>query len=234
VSAAAAVAGGAGDAGSGALADALARLASDGLVAFPTETVWGLAAVAAREGALARLRAWKGRAEDQPLSLLVPDAESLAAIGAELPAAARALVERFWPGPLTLVLRCRARFPGGVARADGAVGFRCSPHPAAAALARAAFAAGLGPVTATSLNRSGEPPARTRAEAEALCAGAARGADAPALLAGHWPDAGGGAASTVVDVTGSEPRVLREGALPAGSVFDVASALPCAGEARRR
>jgi L-threonylcarbamoyladenylate synthase len=224
MSAAAAIAGGAGDAGHGALAGALAQLAADGLVAFPTETVWGLAAVAAREGALARLRAWKGRAEDQPLSLLVPDADVLAALGAELPAAGRALVERFWPGPLTLVLRCGERFAEGVARGDGAVGFRCSPHPAAAALARAAFAAGLGPVTATSLNRSGDPPARTRAEALALCATASGGVDAPVLLAGAWPDAGGGAPSSVVDASGAQPRVLREGAIAAKALLDVANA----------
>lgn len=212
-----------------ALAAAVARLAAGGLVAYPTETVWGLGAAAARPRAVDRLREWKGRAEAHALSLLVPGTAALGALGAELPPAARALAERFWPGPLTLVLRCRAPLAAGVAAADGSVGFRCSPHPAAAALARAALDAGLGPITATSLNRSGEPPARTRGEAAALCGvGGTRvplgpdspDADAPALLGGDWPDAGGAAPSSVVDVTGPSLRLLREGALSEAEILE--------------
>lgn len=195
----------------------LARLAAGGLVAFPTETVWGLAADARSEPALARLRAFKGRSDAQPIALLVPDLAALEALGAELPDAARRLAAAFWPGPLTLVVRCSARFAEGVAAPGGAVGFRCSAHPAAAALARAAWDAGCGPVTATSLNRSGEPPARTRAEAEALC----RGEGAPFLLEG--PDAGGAAPSSVVDCSVHPPRVLREGALPAERLLRAAT-----------
>jgi tRNA threonylcarbamoyl adenosine modification protein (Sua5/YciO/YrdC/YwlC family) len=201
------------------VAAALARLAADGLVAYPTETVWGLAAAAARPAAVARLRAWKGRVEDRALSLLVPDPAALDAFGVEPAAAARALAARFWPGPLTLVLHCSAHFADGVAARDGSVGFRCSPHSAAAALARAALAAGLGPLTATSLNRSGAPAARTRAEAAELCGD---GPDGPALLEGAWPDAGGAAPSSVVDLTGPSPRLLREGALPARELLDAA------------
>jgi len=209
------------------LEEALARLAGDGLVAYPTETVWGLGAAAARAAAVARLRAWKGRGEDHALAVLVPDASALEALGAELGAPARALAARFWPGPLTLVVRCAARFAPGVAAPDGSVGFRCSPHPAAAALVRAAFAEGLGPLTATSLNRSGAPPARGRAEAAALC----EGPDAPALLDGPWPDAGRLAPSSVVDATRAAPRVLREGALPARVLLETAAAAAAPGSA---
>jgi L-threonylcarbamoyladenylate synthase len=222
-------AGGQGATDAPGLGAALARLAADGLVAYPTETVWGLAAAAARPAAVARLRAWKGRADGQPLSLLVSDAAALDALGVEPAAAARALAARFWPGPLTLVVRCAARFGDGVAAANGSVGLRCSPHPAAAALARAALAAGLGPLTATSLNRSGAPPARTGAEAARACTGA----DGPLLLGGGWPDAGGATPSSVVDLTGPSPRLLREGALPARELLDAArSALR--GEAPKR
>jgi len=194
-----------------ALESALARLAAGGLLAFPTETVWGLGADARSDAALARLREWKGRRDEQPIALLVPDLAALEPLGAELSEAARRLAAAFWPGPLTLVLRCAARFAAGVAGPGGSVGFRCSAHPAARALARAAWDAGCGPVTATSLNRSGEAPAQTRAEAAALC----RGEGAPLLLEGPWPDAGTSPPSSVVDCTRTVPRVLREGALSA-------------------
>jgi L-threonylcarbamoyladenylate synthase len=199
--------------------------AAGGLVAFPTETVWGLGADASRPEAVARLRRFKGRDAARPISVLVPGPEAWIDLGARVPAYAEALARAFWPGPLTLVLACRARLAPGVARPDGAVGLRCSPHPVASGLARALLARGAGPLTATSLNRSGEPPARTRAEAAALCAGAD---DAPCLVAG--PDAGGAAASTVVDATGAHPVVLREGAIAAA---DLLRALGEAGGALR-
>jgi L-threonylcarbamoyladenylate synthase len=202
---------------------AVQRLAGDALVAFPTETVWGLAARAASEPALARLARWKGRAEAQPIAVLVPDLDAVSALGAELSETARRLAAAFWPGPLTLVLRCPVRFAPGIAGPDGAVGFRSSPHAAARALARAAFASGIGPLTATSLNRSGVAPARTRAEAAALCGA---GPDEPALLAGTWPEAGGAAPSTVVDATGREPRILREGAIAPALVARAAQGAP--------
>ena len=119
---------------------------------------------------------------------------------------ARGLAERFWPGPLTLVVKCGVELAPGVVAADGSIGIRCSPHAAARSLAAGAWRGGLGRVTATSLNREGESPARDRAEAARVCG------DKIAMLDG---EAGGEVASTVVDVTGSELRVLREGAIPA-------------------
>ena len=189
---------------------AVRRLAEGGLVAYPTETVWGLAADASSPAAVERLRRWKGRAEAQPISLLALGAEGLA-----LPPAGQALAAAFWPGPLTLVAPARLVLAPGIARADGAVGWRCSSHPVVAALVRAAAEAGLGPLTATSLNRSGAPPARTRAEAAALCGA---GPERPALLAVAGPDAGGGEPSSVVDVSGPTPHVLRQGAIPAAAI----------------
>jgi L-threonylcarbamoyladenylate synthase len=187
------------------------RIAAGGLVAFPTETLWGLGTDARSEPAVARLRAWKVRGEDQPLSVLVTGVAALAALGAAVGPLARELADAFWPGPLTMVLPCQGRFAAGVARADGALGVRCSPHPVAASLARALEAAGVGPITATSLNRHGDAPARTRAEAAAACA--LGDGDAPLLFLGDGLDAGGGRASTVVDLTGAAPRVLRWGAV---------------------
>ncbi len=198
------------------LDEAASRIVAGGLVAYPTETVWGLGADARQPAALARLGRWKGRGEDRPVSLLVEDAAALEALGAELTAAARRARAAFWPGPLTGVVRCRAGFAPGVARADGAVGFRCSPHPVARRLAQGVARCGAGPLTATSLNRSGAPPARSRAEAERACTD---GPDAPVLLA--LGDAGGEAPSSVLDCSGDVPVVVREGALSAARLIAV-------------
>lgn len=192
------------------LGEAVACVAAGGLLAFPTETLWGLGADARSEAAVARLRSWKQRGHDQPLSVLVTGADALPALGIDAARLARELANAFWPGPLTLVLPCHEHFATGVARGDGALGVRCSPHPVAGALARALRAAGVGPITATSLNRHGDPPARTRAEAAMACAA---GDDAPLLFLGDGLDAGGGRPSTVVDLTGAKPIVLRWGAL---------------------
>ena len=188
---------------------AVERLLADGLVAFPTETVWGLAARAESGSALERLREWKGRGIDQPVAVLVSGPEVLPTLGFEVSQVAGALMREFWPGALTLVLPCNHRFASGVARRDGAVGVRCSSHADAAALVCQAESAGAGPLTATSLNRAGAAPARTRPEAARLCG---EGATGPLLLAANT-DAGGESPSSVVDLTGEQPEVLRGGAL---------------------
>ena len=189
----------------------ISHLQEDGLLAFPTETVWGLAASAASEKAMDRLRNWKGRAADQPISLLVSGRDEVEVLAFDVSPAAAALMDTFWPGPLTLVLACRGRFARGIAREDGAVGVRCSSHPAALELARRFRKVGVGPLTATSLNRSGQPPACSRTEAELLADSAC--GDAQLRVLDTSMEAGGGAPSTVVDLAGESPEVLRVGAL---------------------
>lgn len=196
----------------GRLEMALEHLRADGAVAFPSETVWGLAARASSQRAVDALRAWKGRGSDRPISLLVSGEAALAAHGFELSPLARRLVDALWPGPLTLVLPCRARFARGVASPSGSVGVRCSSHPLAAALASAAEAAGLGLLTATSLNRSGDAPVGCEAEARALCAAAPGG---PRVIGAGGDDAGGEPPTTVVDLAGDRPRVIRWGGVGA-------------------
>ncbi len=193
---------------------AVSALGDDRLVAFPTETVWGLAACAGSEAAMQALRTWKGRDADQPVSVLVSSVEALDPLGIDAPPDARRLAARVWPGPLTLVLPARRAYARGVARADGATGVRCSSHPVAAALARAAERAGIGPLTATSLNRSGEPPAGDLAAARALC----RGEQAPHVLDPAGDDAGGGAPTSVLDMTTRPATLLREGGLDAAAL----------------
>ena len=204
------------------LGDAVRWLRTGGLLAYPTETVWGLAADATSDRAVARLLRWKGRGDADPLAILVELAADLPRLGFELGREAKRLASLFWPGPLTLVLPCRARYAPGVARADGAVGVRCSSHPLAAALARRLRTDQVGPITATSLNRSGAPPARTRADAELVCG---HEPDQPRLLEVKGAEAGGDAASTVVDLTSARPVVLRWGAVVADALEPVLAEL---------
>jgi len=205
-----------------AVAEAVAHLAEGGFLAYPTETVWGLGACADRPRAVERLMHWKGRAGDAPLAVLVVSANSAQALGCRFDESARRLMRAHWPGPLMLVVPCSGRLAPGVARADGALGLRCSPHPVTRALAEAVHAAGLGPLTSTSLNRSGDPPARDVDAARAAVGErrAGQGADPmgrplwlEALLDGPDHEAGGSAPSSVVDCTGEEPAILRVGAI---------------------
>jgi L-threonylcarbamoyladenylate synthase len=204
---------------------AVHRLAEDGFIAYPTETVWGLGACADRPLAIARLMAWKGRASDAPMSVLVSSVDTARRLGCQVEGAALRLAEAFWPGPLTLVVCCDRRFAPGVARDDGGLGLRCSSHPVANALTFAVEAAGLGPLTSTSMNRTGERPAADWREAQSIAGGEG---DAPSPLlvalaaeqagiaepeADRSSDAGGAKPSSVVDCTGTDPKILRVGAI---------------------
>ncbi len=195
------------------LEDGIGFLAGEELLAFPTETVWGLGARATSARAVGRLQAFKGRAPGQPVSVLVDGPTRLEPLGFELPGDARRVLDAFWPGPLTVVLAgpVPSPFAEGIAGAQGAVGFRCSDHPRCRALVEAAFEHGLGPITATSFNRTGEPPVQTRAEALGL-AGSSVEPRVRCLDPGP-DDALAEAPSTVVDLSVMPPRVLRWGAI---------------------
>lgn len=209
------------------LASVVSGLATDRFVAYPTETVWGLGACADRPVAIERLMAWKGRANNAPMSVLVASIEAAKQLQCEITPAVEELMQRCWPGPLTVVVPCRQAFAPGVTRSDGALGLRCSPHPVAHALATAVADAGLGPLTSTSMNPSGEPPAADEDAARAMLRRPAEGADAPLFVFGStagrggaeagW-DAGGETPSTVVDCTDGAPKILREGAIAARDV----------------
>jgi L-threonylcarbamoyladenylate synthase len=190
---------------------AVAEIRAGALLAYPTETLFGLGADARSGAAVERLRSWKGREPERPLPILVEDCEALERLGVDLSPLPRRMAEAFWPGPLTLVLHCPEPFAPGVAREDGAVGFRCSSHPVAASLARRVAREGIGPLTATSLNRSGAPPARTRSEAARCC----DGRPGSPILIDDLPGAEpcSGSPSTVLDLTLGEPRMLRVGAI---------------------
>jgi len=202
------------------IGDAVKRVGEGGMIAYPTETVWGIGADATSSAAIERLWRWKGRGDDAPIAILVAGVADLEVLGFEVGEAALKLVGAFWPGPLTLVIPCGREFARGVGRGSGsgAVGVRCSSHPLAGALARRCEAEGVGPLTATSLNRTGGASALTRAEA---LAAVGDDPDGPQLVNVDTAEAGGDVESTVVDVSGEEPRVLRWGSLSAADLAPV-------------
>lgn len=182
-----------------ALARGAAVLRAGGLVAFPTETFYGLGAAGLHAGAVRALFAAKGRPDDKPVLLLV-DSLAMAERVAEVSPVARRLMERYWPGPLTLVLPARAGVPDEVTASTGTVGLRLSPHPVARGLVRA-----LGePVTAPSANRSGAVPPTSAGQVLRELG------EAIALVLDGGPTPGG-LPSTVLDLTAHPPRVLRPG-----------------------
>jgi L-threonylcarbamoyladenylate synthase len=180
------------------LAPLLAALRAGQVVACATETLFGLLADARSEAAVERVCALKGRDPNQPIAVLLPAASALPEVASEVPERVQRLAARFWPGPLTLLVRARPELPRALVK-DGKIGVRVPGASPALDLARA-FGA---PLTATSANLSGQPAARTAAEVHAAF---------PTGLAAVVPyPAPGGAASSVIDVTGPAPVVLRAG-----------------------
>jgi L-threonylcarbamoyladenylate synthase len=186
------------------IAEAAALLRGGGLVIFPTETVYGLGACGLDAEALAGIYRVKGRPPEKGLILAVAAPEHVTEVAREVGPLARALMERFFPGPLTLVLPARDVVPEIVTAGGDTVAVRMPDHPVALALIRAVGA----PVAAPSANRSGAPPPRTAAEAIESLGGRVE----LALDAGPCPL---GTPSTILDLTADPPRVLREGAIPA-------------------
>jgi L-threonylcarbamoyladenylate synthase len=187
---------------SSAVSDALAALAAGEAIVYPTETFYALGVDALSSQALERLFAIKGREPGKPVALIAADTAMAFALAREVPAAARVLAEAFWPGPLTLVLPARDGIPAALIGDDGGVGVRVSSHP----LARALATAFRGPLTATSANLAGEPPAVEPAAARRALGDKVKVLVEDGRLAG-------GAPSTVVAVDRSGIRVLRQGAV---------------------
>jgi L-threonylcarbamoyladenylate synthase len=185
-----------------ALAEAAAILRAGGLVAFPTETVYGLGARAYDASAARRVYKAKGRPSDNPLIVHVSDEAMLADVVKRVTPLARKLIDAFWPGPLTLILEKSARVPSAVTAGGLTVAVRCPGHPAARALIRA-----LGePVAAPSANLSGRPSPTTAAHVLRDLRGRV------ALILDGGP-CRKGLESAIVDARGLRPVVLRHGIL---------------------
>lgn len=182
--------------------DAAARaLAAGQVVALPTDTVYGLGADPFSTGGADRLFVLKRRPREVDLPLLVADEEQALALATAVPDPARRLMDRFWPGALTVVLPRRPDLRADLGADEATVGVRCPAHPVPLALCRA-----YGPVATTSANLHGEPTATTAAEVAAVFG------DAVAVVLDGGPCTG--APSTVVDCTGAAPKLLREGRIP--------------------
>lgn len=184
------------------LARAAALLRAGELVAFPTDTVYGVGAIAWDRQAVAKLYTAKLRALDKAIPLLLADADDLDLVAANVPPAARRLAQRFWPGPLTLVLSKAPLIPDEVTAGGDTVAVRVPDHPLARALIRLVDA----PLATTSANLSGGPSPVTAQEVAEQLAGRV----ALILDGGRCP---GGIPSTLVDLTGDAPIILRPGPL---------------------
>lgn len=187
------------------IAAAAQALRSGALLGLPTETVYGLAADASSDTAVAKIFAAKGRPSDHPLIVHVADASGIAHFASAVPAFAQALVDAFWPGPLTLILPRRAGVASAATGAQGSVGLRCPAHPVALAVLRACAAEGVWGVAAPSANRFGRVSPTTAAHVQSEF-----GDDLLVLDGGACSV---GIESTIVDCTRGAAVLLRPGAI---------------------
>ena len=192
-----------------------------GLIVMPTDTVYGIGCDAFDAGAVSALLAAKGRGRHVPPPVLVPGRATVDGLATEVPGYARELIEEFWPGPLTLVLRAQASLVWDIGETNGTVALRMPDHPVALAVLRA-----VGPMAVTSANRTGAPAATTVDDAQAQLG------DAVSVYLGTTDGPVGEALpSTIVDCTGMRPTILRQGALPQAEIDRVVEATTAAADA---
>ncbi len=188
-----------------AIAQAAARLAAGELVAFPTETVYGLGADAAQDGAVAKIFAAKGRPSDHPLIVHVAGAAGAERFASEVPPLAQSLMAAFWPGPLTLIVPRRSGVAEAAAGGQDTIGLRCPAHPVAHALLEACARVGVPGLAGPSANRFGRVSPTTAVHVEAEFGDAVPVLDGGACQVGIE--------SSIVDLSRGRPVLLRPGML---------------------
>ncbi|WP_193048300.1 L-threonylcarbamoyladenylate synthase [Mycolicibacterium baixiangningiae] len=191
------------------IAAAVGALKEGGLVVLPTDTVYGIGADAFDNAAVAALLAAKGRGRDMPVPVLVGSWHTIEGLVYTVPNTARELIRAFWPGALSLVVRQAPSLPWDLGDANGTVMLRMPLHPVAIELLRA-----VGPMAVSSANISGRPAAVSAADAREQLGD----------MVDVYLDAGPSeqqAASTIVDLSGAHPRILRTGPVTAEAVADV-------------
>ena len=191
------------------IASAISALKSGGLVVLPTDTVYGIGADAFDSAAVAALLAAKGRGRDMPVPVLVGSWHTIDGLVYSVPPAARELIRAFWPGALSLVVRQAPSLQWDLGDANGTVMLRMPLHPVAIEVLRE-----VGPMAVSSANVSGRPAAVTAADARNQLGD----------LVEVYLEAGTSqrqAASTIVDLTSAQPRVLREGPVSAAAIAEV-------------
>jgi len=180
------------------------------LVVLPTDTVYGIGADAFTSWAVTAMQNAKGRGREKPPPVLIGSRYTLDGLVSSLPPVARDLADAFWPGALTIVVRHAASLQWDLGDSAGTVAVRMPLHPVALEVLRE-----TGPMAVSSANRTGQPPALTAAQAREQLGYAV----SVYLEAGPCPDP---VASTIIDVTGDRPRILRAGAIPIEKLRDVA------------
>ncbi len=184
------------------IAESLGILKNSGIIAYPTESFYALGVLATDEEAVRRLFELKERPALKPLPIIVGDIPTLESVVTEIPPIAWRLIERFWPGPLTLIFAAHENIPGLLTGNTGKVAVRIPGESAALDLARALRL----PITATSANPSGRPPAQYPDAVIDYF----RGKMDLIIHGGKTP---GGRPSTIVDVTVTPPEILRQGSI---------------------
>jgi L-threonylcarbamoyladenylate synthase len=193
------------------IAAAAKAVLDGGLVVLPTDTVYGIGADAFRAAAVERLLAAKGRGREMPPPVLVGSVRAAEALADDLGPYGRSLIDEFWPGGLTLICRSRLSLKWDLGETKGTVALRMPDHPVALELLQQ-----TGPMAVSSANMTGAPAATTAADAREQLG------DQVAV----YLDAGVsavGTASTIIDLTGDMPRLLRSGAVPIGRLREVAA-----------
>lgn len=193
-----------------AIDEAVNAVQRGALVVLPTDTVYGIGADAFSPEAVAELLAAKGRGRQMPPPVLVGDVRTLEGLARDVPDAVRALVERFWPGGLTVICLAQPSLAWDLGETRGTVALRQPDHPAALALL-----ARTGPMAVSSANRTGHPAATTAQEAAEQLGDSV----AVYLDGGQAP---GGVASSIVDATGGRLRLVRAGAISLAELREVA------------
>lgn len=190
------------------LSDAVAAIRRGDVIVFPTETLYGLGADALNDAAVEKVFQLKGRDPNNPIAVLVSDRAMLNAVASALPPLAEKLIERFWPGPLTLVLPARPDLPAPLVNATGGVGVRISSQPIAQKLIEL-FG---GPLTATSANPSGQPGALTIAQAKVYFSGSIE-------IFVDGGDLASTTGSTVAAVKENSVKMIRAGEITAREII---------------
>ncbi len=197
-----------------AIAAATDAVKSGRLVVLPTDTVYGIAADAFDNGAVANLLAAKGRGRDMPVGVLVGSWHTISGLVYSVPDAAHELIRAFWPGALSLVVQQAPSLQWDLGDARGTVMLRMPLQPVALDVLRA-----VGPMAVSSANVSGQPPATTAAEAQRQL-----GDRVDVYLDGGTSEQQ--AASTILDLTGEVPKILRAGPIGAQAIADVLGVEP--------
>jgi L-threonylcarbamoyladenylate synthase len=195
---------------SASIEQAADTIAAGGLVGLPTETVYGLAADAANEAAVAKVFAAKGRPSEHPLIVHVADSLSASRFASEIPDFAQKLMNAFWPGPLTLILPRRPDIAAAAAGGQNSVGLRCPSHPVALALLKACTVRGIHGLAAPSANQFGRVSPTTAAHVQ--------GEFGDDLLILNGGACSVGIESTIVDCSRGVPVLLRPGVLTATQI----------------